>query len=84
MNTSIKQQPKEGTREADILALCVAVLNLNPHFHDNPNGGYENTCPFCRAMEYGGSQKMYVEMEEINHAPDCAYLIAKDLSTGLL
>lgn len=75
---------KEGTREADIQALCSAVLNASPNFWDNPNGAYENTCPFCRAVEYRGGQNSFADMSDIDHKPDCAYLIAKDLSTGLL
>lgn len=70
-------------REKDIQALCKKVLNMRPSFWDNPNGAYENECPFCDAIELrGGHEGMYAEMNELNHQQDCAYLIAKDLSTN--
>ena len=69
-------------REKQIQELCGKVKNANPNFFDNPNGGYENTCPFCYAMAYGSSQSPEVDMDEIKHDTDCAYLIAKDLSTN--
>jgi len=70
-------------REKDIQALCDAVLYMSPNFYDNPNGGYESTCPICQAMESrGGSTDIWASMGELTHKPNCAYLIAKDLSTG--
>lgn len=79
MNQSDKQQPTDQ-REKDILALCTAVLNMSPHWYNNPNGPDTSTCPLCRESEDYG----HMEIADLNHAPDCAYLIAKDLSTGLL
>lgn len=72
-------------REKDILKLCDAVLHTSPDQWDNPNGPYETTCPFCYAKECrGGGENIWASMAELKHKPDCAYLIAKDLSTGLL
>lgn len=70
-------------RESDIQELCNAILNMSPRFYDNPNGGYENDCPFCYNTAYGYNKNPYRNMSEIKHAQDCPYLIAKDLSAGL-
>lgn len=71
-------------REKDIQSLCKKILGMSPSFWDNPNGAYENECPFFSAVELrGGNEGMYAEMDELNHEQDCAYLIAKDLSTNL-
>lgn len=67
-------------REKDILALCKSVVNMSPSNHYNPNGADTSTCPLCHEqVEYTDA-----DMTDIKHSPDCAYLIAKDLSTGLL
>ena len=73
-------------RESDILKLCEAVLTTSANYWDNPNGAYETTCPFCRVEEHrgGGHDSIFASMSELKHNPECAYLIAKDLSTGLL
>lgn len=67
-------------REKDILRLCVSVLNTYPDVYYNPNGADESTCPFCYKKVYNDNG----DMSEIKHDNNCAYLIAKDLSTGLL
>lgn len=70
-------------REKDIQALCISVLYMSTKFYDNPNGGYESTCPFCYTrVDRGGSDDIQASMGELEHKPNCAYLIAKDLSTG--
>ncbi len=67
-------------REKDILQLCKGVLEASPASYYNPNGADTSTCPFCNEeIYYAGA-----EISEIKHKGDCAYLIAKDLSTGLL
>lgn len=75
-------------REKDIQSLCVKVLNCSTNFFDNPNGAYESTCPFCYETEYRGGNPLkgntHVDISEIKHSTDCAYLIAKDLSTNLI
>ena len=67
-------------REGDILELCKAVVNVSPNSHYNPNGADTSTCPLCHEQVY----YMYADIKDIPHSKDCAYLIAKDLSTGLL
>ena len=70
-------------REIDVQKLCDAVLDVSPKFWDNPNGAYETTCPFCDATDYrGGGGNIMASMSELDHEPNCAYLIAKDLSTN--
>jgi len=70
-------------RENDIQELCKQVLETPTEFYDNPNGAYESSCPFCEAIEYRGghSSGIHSNMNELNHNSNCAYLIAKDLST---
>jgi len=65
-------------READVQKLCDAVLNTGLSFHYNPNGADWGNCPFCWA-EYHNEN---FEMSDIKHKPECAYHIAKDLSTN--
>lgn len=68
-------------REKDIQALCTAILDVTPGYYDNPNGANETTCPFCGEGVYESGYD-HTPMSGIEHKPDCAYLIAKDLSTG--
>ena len=71
-------------REIDVQKLCEVVLDTSPNYWDNPNGAYETTCPFCYAEEHrgGGKGSIWASMSELDHKSDCAYLIAKDLSTN--
>mgnify|MGYP003599001533 FL=1 len=71
-------------REIDVQKLCKVVLYTSPDCWDNPNGAYETTCPFCYAKEHrgGGKGSNWASMSELDHKSDCAYLIAKDLSTN--
>lgn len=71
-------------REIDVQKLCEAVLETTPNWWDNPNGAYETSCPFCGVVEHrgGGKHSMWASMHELYHESDCAYLIAKDLSTN--
>lgn len=62
-------------REKDIQELCKQVLN-NCHVDHDWNNGIIS-CPFCGEKSYGE------EIEDIIHDSNCAYLIAKDLSTNL-
>ena len=59
-------------REKDIQLLCSAVLDLSVEL--NHNSSYNN-CPLCLC------QTAEEEMVDVNHHHNCAYLIAKDLST---
>lgn len=71
-------------REKEVLELCKQVLDVSPEWYDNPNGAYESTCPFCREKEYRGWENSFAAIDEISHNPNCAYLIAKGLTTNLL
>lgn len=66
-------------REKDIQELCRQVLEMSPEFWDNPNGAYESNCPLCNG---GGGKDYHADMSELKHESNCAYLIAKDLSTN--
>lgn len=68
----------DESREKDIQELCKQVLEMPTNFWDNPNGAYESSCPFCSAIEY----RDHADMSELKHDSNCAYLIAKDLSTN--
>lgn len=66
-------------REKDIQRLCKQVLNAYPHTYYNPNGADTTTCPFCsQRVDYSDA-----DISDLKHSTDCAYNIAKDLSTGL-
>ena len=71
-----------NNRENDIQKLCKSVKEIPPIFWDNPNGGYEFECPFCSALVVVGGGRDEPTMETLKHDSECAYLIAKDLSTG--
>jgi len=67
-------------RESDIINLCQQVLNATPATYCNPNGADDTTCPFCRKQVYYA----YADMSDIKHDINCAYILAKDLSTNLI
>ena len=80
-NLTVTHSPE---RERELQELCEQVLNISPICWDNPNGAYETTCPFCYETEYrGGGGSIWARMYEIDHTPDCAYNIAKGLSTNM-
>ena len=68
------------TYEDDVKNIVAQILELQPEYWDNPNGGEEATCPFCRNKTYCHWSED-TSMEDINHDLGCAYLIAKDLNT---
>lgn len=73
-------------REKDIQKLCDTILSFGIDKYDNPYGGYESTCPFCGVKESrfdGDGIDIWASMQDLTHDQDCAYLIAKDLSTNL-
>lgn len=67
-------------REKDILELCRQIINMNTPVYYNSNGPDETSCPFCCKKIHNDSG----EISDIEHSSNCAYLIAKDLSTNLL
>ncbi len=65
-------------REKEIQKLCKGVLGCITEIYYNPNGADTSTCPLCLVrVDWAGA-----EMSELQHKLDCAYLIAKDLSTS--
>lgn len=68
-------------REKDIIELCRQVLSATPNtFIDYNYNQDDSTCPFCAVKVFIAN----AEMDDIKHLTNCAYLIAKDLSTNLL
>ena len=70
--------------ENEVNLLVKKVLEVELSFYDNPNGGYEYTCPFCGEYKSVGGGENSPTMGTLKHDLDCAYLIAKSLSTNLL
>jgi hypothetical protein len=70
-------------REFDIQSVCKRVLETAVTFEECPNSYDRNRCIFCgqeARVHYKAGQ--IVSVDELEHEPDCAYLIAKDLATG--
>lgn len=68
-------------REKELQELCIQVLNVTPNTYFNSNGADETTCPFCNAKDYSTGCTAYIE--DIKHTTNCAYNIAKALSTNV-
>ena len=66
-------------REKDVQTLCRQVLSARVDVYYNPNGPDDSTCPFCREETSGAEY----DISLINHKPDCAFFIAKDLTTNI-
>lgn len=64
-------------REKDIQNLCTKVLNATPNIQYTGNGDW-TICPFCCVSVHYEEE----DISKLEHDKDCAYLIAKDLSTG--
>ncbi len=62
------------SREKDIQELCKQVIENSYTEQDYNND--TSSCPFCSNISYDD------DMESITHDSNCAYLIAKDLSTN--
>ena len=70
------------SRESDINKLCEIIAGTTPDFYDNPNGAYEHTCTFCGVYAKSNGLEANINMKDLKHTSDCAYLIAKDLLTA--
>jgi len=66
------------SRESDIQELCKKVLEIELDYNDDE---YEYVCPFCLEAIFVSYSISNKPMEEIKHDTNCAYLIAKDLTT---
>lgn len=64
-----------ATREEDIETVCNHIIIMN--IQDTGDSGTGGQCPFCYKECYYAAN----DVSEINHEPDCIYLIAKDLLT---
>ena len=73
---AFQSEAVDKDREKDINQLCKAVLELAPRNTGDSGTGAE--CPFC--FEEGNWDG---DISDLKHDLDCAYLIAKDLSTNL-
>ena len=62
----------------DTEKLIDGILNVEPHKWDNPNGGYEITCPFC--IESVETKSSYGSMYDIEHEPNCVFELAYKLN----
>lgn len=67
-------------RDKDVLELCQKVIDIGAIYEYNSNSYDATRCPFCTGFEYHDRGSM----DTIEHDNDCAWLLAKDLSTGLL
>lgn len=73
----------DENREREVQLLVKEVLSGSMQFYDNPNGSYEWSCPYCCAKVEGGSETLLkgVRMDDVQHAHECAYIIAKGLKS---
>lgn len=79
-DTAKAQIVHDEQRETQLQEMCRIILNMSAETFYNPNGADETICPFCRERVYRADK----DMSDIKHDPkDCAYLIAKDLSTTI-
>ena len=84
MKPTIINNGEKTSKKNDILSLCIKVMTTSLIFWDNPNGGYDHTCPFCGVTVSVGGNESFPSIKDLKHDPDCVYLLAKDISTGLL
>jgi len=66
----------DSERERDIQSLCSQVIANAVTEEYNPNGPDYFICKFCYNREPS------MDASKLVHDADCAYLIAKDLSSG--
>lgn len=59
---------------SEIIKICQGILQATPEHYNNQNGLDETTCPFCGKIEYG-----WEDLKDINHDPDCVYLLAQKI-----
>lgn len=58
------------------------IIEIQPMLFDDPNGGYEYSCPFC-GIDKTVSADQYVSMVDINHDKDCTWVLAMELINEL-
>lgn len=79
-NIALVVKDHDIKREMQVQELCKAVLEVSAIHFDDPNGPYLSECPFCYSNVH--EEPVFAEMSDIQHEPNCAYLIAKDLTTN--
>jgi len=52
------------------------ILETSTEFYDNPNGPYEESCPFCDASQRYKGNEPTPSMDELNHDSDCTWILA--------
>jgi hypothetical protein len=62
-------------REAKVQLLVEKILDCTAEYSYNPNGFDIWSCPYCFEEASGDNENL----EDIAHAIDCPYLIAKSL-----
>ena len=78
-NPKYVEQSNDGwvsEREKDIQTVCNSIINSGVRYTGDAGSGAE--CPFC----YKSCRWDENSLNEVEHEPDCVYLIAKDLVTG--
>ena len=59
--------------------LITNILEMSTDFYDNPNGPYEERCPYCDNYKtYQGNENIPT-MDDISHDVNCAWILAKKL-----
>ena len=76
-NTVLATVTFDEQREKDIQKICNGILTMC--VQSTGDYGMGGECPFCRK-----DCRWDASLDEIEHEPDCIFLIAKDVSTGLL
>lgn len=71
----MKNEQSDNQREKDIQTVCSAILSIG--IDSTGDYGPGGQCPFCCAP-----CRWNDDISEVSHKLDCAYLVAKDLSTG--
>ncbi len=85
MNSKIERAQiiHSDQREAELQKLCTLVRNTDAEWVNNMNGPDYYECPFCKSSKLKVKTAKY-NLADYEHKIDCAYLIAKDLSTNLI
>ena len=66
--------------ESEEKKLAESVINMGLAHHYNGNGPDTSMCMLCHErVDY-----ITDDLLDIDHSPDCGYLIAKSLLTGLI
>lgn len=83
---SIKNKIMKDLAKDNLKILVEKILEVQPTYFDNPNGGYEFTCPFCGSyiVTKGLWESEPGTMENIKHDEGCAYIFAKDIYEKIL